>query len=553
MARFRDVSVAHPPLAVTFFDEAPRREDVPARLASPFHPGPPAPLARKAAEALQQRLKQGPWDALWQPGGGKMFGVLVVAEAGGRLGYLCAFSGMLDGAWNVEGFAPPLFDPVARAAFLPSGEAELAAWGQRLAEQVREAEQVRSRLAALSAEHERVLAGMGARHAANRALRHEERGPLEARLDGARLQALEQESRADTAERRALEAAHEAACEPLRAALREVEARRAEVEHLRAERSRALWWQVAHSYVIPNARGERLPLAALFAPRPPPGGAGDCAAPKLLAQAYRHHLRPLALAEFWWGMPPLDGRRQPGGYYPACESKCGAVLPYMLQGLSVDPAPRTASVIDDPRLLHEDPWLLVVDKPVGLPSLPGRHAPGRDSVLVRLLPRFPALSGPLFIHDLEPEASGLLLIARDPATQAALLRQFARREAEHRHVAWVEGHVEADAGVIELPLRGTSSAPLEDCVDRVHGKRAVTAWKALRHDEGRTRVELVSVTRHPHQLRIHAAHRLGLGAPIVGDTRFGREDTRLMLHAEALTFTHPQTGERRVFTAPAPF
>ena len=482
--------MAHPSLAVTFFDEAPRREDVPARLASPFHPGPPGPLARRAAEALQQRLKQGRWDALWQPGGGKMFGVLVVAEPGGRLGYLCAFSGMLDGAWNVEGFAPPLFDPVARAAFLPAGEAELAAWGQQHAELLREEAQVRAQIA----EHDRALAE-----------------------------------------------------------LRELEARRAEVEHLRAERSRALWWQVAHSYVIPNARGESLPLAALFAPRPPPGGAGDCAAPKLLAQAYRHHLEPVALAEFWWGAPPLDGRRQSGAYYPACESKCGTVLPYMLQGLSVDPAPRTATVIEDPRLLHEDPWLLVVDKPVGLPSLPGRHAQGRDSVLVRLLPRFPALSAPLFIQDLEAEASGLLLMARDPATQAALLRQFARREAEHRQVAWVEGHVKGDAGVIELPLRGTSSAPLEDCVDRTHGKRAVTAWKALRHDGARTRVELIPVTRHPHQLRIHAAHRLGLGTPIFGDPRFGREDTRLMLHAEGLSFTHPHTGERLSFTSPAPF
>ena len=498
MARFDDVSVAHPSLAVTFFDEAPRREGMPSRLASPFHPGPPHPLARKAAEALQERLKQGQWDALWQPGGGKMFGVLVVAEPGGRLGYLCAFSGMLDGAWNVEGFAPPLFDPVARDAFLPAGEAELAAWGQQHAEWVRKAEQVRTQLAALSAEPERALAGP-------------------------------------------------------RAALREFEARRAEVEHLRAERSRALWWQVAHSYVIPNARGESQPLAALFAPRPPPGGAGDCAAPKLLAQAFRHHLEPLALAEFWWGAQPLDGRRQAGAYYPACESKCGTVLPYMLQGLSVDPAPRRASAIDDPRLLHEDPWLLVVDKPVGLPSLPGRHAPGRDSVLVRLLPRFPALSGPLFIQDLEPESSGLLVIARDTATQAALLRQFARREAEHRHVAWVEGRVEADAGLLELPLRGTSTAPLEACVDSVHGKRAMTAWKALRHDGRRTRVELVPVTRHPHQLRIHAAHRLGLAAPIVGDARFGTEDSRLMLHAEALAFTHPHTGERLSFTSPAPF
>ncbi|MCY1042257.1 RluA family pseudouridine synthase [Corallococcus sp. bb12-1] len=461
---------------VTYFYGPPLPGDVPVRLPSPFVPGPPGPLARRAAEALQARLRRERWEALEQPGGGKMFGVLVVAEPGGRVGFLCAFSGMLGGAWNVEGFVPPLFDPVARDAFWPAGEAELAALGRRHAALLRAVEVEPARVAEL-----------------------------------------------------------------------------AEVGHLRAERSRDLWRRMALTYVIPNARGEDQPLGALFAPRPPPGGAGDCAAPKLLAYAFRQRLTPLALAEFWWGAPPLDGRRESGVYYPACDNKCGIVLPYMLQGLSVDPAPRTATVMEDPRVLHEDPWLLVVDKPVGLPTVPERHAPARDSVLVRLQPRFPALGGSDFLHDLERAASGLLVIARDATTRATLLRQFALREAEHRQVAWVDGPVAGESGLIELPLRGTSHAPLEDCVDRVHGKRAVSAWKVLERGEGRTRVEWVLVTRHPFQVRIHAAHRLGLGAPLVGDARFGREDTRLMLHAEALAFTHPHTGERLEFTAPAPF
>ncbi|RKH11507.1 RluA family pseudouridine synthase [Corallococcus sp. CA047B] len=463
---------------MTFFDGPPSAGDVPPRLASPFAPGPPGPLARKAAEALQQRLRRERWEALEQPGGGKMFGVLVVAEPGGRVGFLSAFSGMLGGAWNVEGFVPPLFDPVAREAFWPAGEAELAALGQRHATLLRDAQ----------AE------------------------PTEGRL----------------------------------AAL-------AEVEHQRAERSRALWRQMALSYVIPNARGESQTVAVLFAPRPPPGGAGDCAAPKLLAHAFRHHLKPLALAEFWWGAPPLDGRRESGAYYPACDSKCGVVLPYMMQGMAVEPAPRMAAIIEDPRILHEDPWLLVVDKPVGLPTVPERHAPARDSVLVRLQPRFPTLSGADVLQDLERKVSGLLVMARDEVTRAALLRQFARREAEHRQVSWVEGAVMGESGLIELPLRGTSHAPLEDCVDRVHGKRAVSAWKVLERGDGRTRVAWVPVTRHPFQTRIHAAHRLGLGTPIVGDARFGREDTRLMLHSEALVFMHPHTGQRLDFTVPAFF
>ncbi|RKG72464.1 RluA family pseudouridine synthase [Corallococcus terminator] len=470
------MSDAWPSQLVTYFYEPPLPGDVPARLPSPFAPGPPAPLARKAAEVLQERLRRERWEALEQPGGGKMLGVLVVAEPGGRVGFLRAFSGMLGGAWNVEGFVPPLFDPVARDAFWPAGEAELAVLGRR---------------------HAALL--------------------------------------------------HAAASDPTR------EAELAEVAHSRAERSRDLWRRMALSYVIPNARGESQPLGALFAPRPPPGGAGDCAAPKLLAYAFRHQLTPLALAEFWWGAPPLDGRRESGAYYPACDNKCGIVLPYMLQGLSADPAPRPVHFIEEPRILHEDPWLLVVDKPVGLPTVPERHSPARDSVLVRLQSRFPTLSGADFLHDLEPEVSGLLVVSRDAATRATLLRQFARREAELRQVSWVEGRVPGESGLIEQPLRGPSHAPPEDCVDRVHGKRAVTAWKVLARGEDRTRVEWVAVTRHPFQVRIHAAHRLGLGAPIVGDERFGREDTRLMLHAAALAFTHPHTGARLDFSAPAPF
>ncbi|NRD58867.1 RluA family pseudouridine synthase [Corallococcus exiguus] len=460
---------------------------LPTRLANPFHPASPGPWGLRAAEMLQQRLRQEPayTEALWRPSGGKMFGVLVVAAPDGRVGFLSAFSGMPKGAWNVEGFVPPLFDPVARDAFWPEGEADLAALGHQHAALSREAEMLRAQGDAPS--------------------------------------------------------------------LRDVEALLAEVEHVRAERSRALWRQVTQGYVIPNARGETQTLASLFAPKPPPGGAGDCAAPKLLAYAFRNGLTPVDLAEFWWGAPPLDGRRESGAYYPACDNKCGTVLPFMLQGLDVELPPPTAPAVPEPPVLHEDPWLLVVDKPEGLPTLPGRHAPTRDSVLVRLQPRFPELTSASFLHELDPESSGLLVIARDAETRASLQRQFSQREAEHRHVAWVDGRVEGDSGLIDLPLRPVAHASLEDCVDARHGKRTRSAWKVLQREAARTRVEFVPTTHPAHTLRIHAAHRLGLGLPIAGDARFGREDARLMLHADALTFVHPRTGERLSFTSPAPF
>jgi tRNA pseudouridine32 synthase/23S rRNA pseudouridine746 synthase len=554
---------------VKYLDPQPASAEVPVRLTSPFAHDPPHPQARRAAEELQLHLRRGDLPggidlaSLEGPGRGKMFGVLVVAAPDGRIGYLRGFSGMLGDRWHIEGFAPPLFDPIARDAFWPAGEAELRALDERHAELVEGAEPValRARLAELTARHADAAAGMRARHEANRRRRHDARRRLADSALGdderrAALHALGQESRADDAERRRLDAAHHQERELLASALRALDARRAELEHLRAERSRQLWQQMAYTYVIPNARGEERPLGTLFAPEPPPGGAGDCAAPKLFAHAYRHRLRPLALAEFWWGAPPLTGDRQAGAYYPACRSKCGEVLPYMLEGLPVDPAPVLGAAPiqeDEPRLLYEDPWLLVVDKPCGLLSVPGRHDPLRDSVLVRLRRRSPDAPELLLVHPLEPETSGLLLAAKDEETHAALQRQFARREADKRYVAWLDGRVTGDQGVVELPLRADPEHRPRHTVDPLHGKRAITEWRVTQRTPARTRVSLFPRTGRTHQLRVHAAHPLGLGAPIVGDRLYGGGDTRLMLHAEALTFIHPRTGERVDLECRAPF
>ncbi len=539
------------------------------RLTDPFVEGPPHPLARRAAEELQRFLRHGgpasglDVGALDAPGQGKMFGVLVVAAPDGRIGYLRGFSGMLDGRWLVDGFAPPLFDPVTRDAFLPAGEAELRALGERHAELAEGAEPValRASLAELTARQGAAITGMRERHDMNRGLRHDARQRLASGevSDDERRTALltfEQESRADAAERRRLEVAHQQERETLASALRALDTQRAGIEHQRAERSRQLWRQIAESYVIPNARGESLPLGALFAPEPPPGGAGDCAAPKLLAQAYRHGLRPLALAEFWWGAPLLAGGRNAGAYYPACRGKCGAVLPYMLEGLSVGLEPLLGAVpgpVEQPRILYEDTWLLVVDKPHGLLSSPGRHEPSRDSVLVRLRRRDPDASGLLVVHALEPETSGLLLLAKDPETHATLQRQFGRREADRRFVAWLEGQVAGDQGVIELPLRTDREDRRRQLVDPVHGKRAITEWRVTQRSGTRTRVSLWPRTWLTHQLRVHAAHPLGLGAPITGDRLYGGDDTRLLLHAEALSFVHPHTGARVELECRVPF
>ncbi len=546
---------------------APVAAELPARFPSPFEPGPPHPLARRAADELIARLRRGEVAgevALHAAGAGKMFGVLVVADGAGQVGYLCGFSGMLDGRWHVDGFVPPLFDALARDQVWPDGEASLRVLDEALAELTdgAEARHMRDQHAAIILRHARERDAMIAVHHARKNARHAARAALTAG-DHAALHDLAQASRADTAERRRLDAAHEAELRPPAAAVAALDARTATLTDLRTARSRALWDLLLAGYVVTSARGQRRSLVELFAPVAPPGGAGDCAAPKLLGHALGRGLRPLALAEFWWGAPPVTGGRHHGAFYPACRGKCGPILPHQLDGLDAAAPPvfGNAPIADDePRTIFEDDWLLVVAKPCGLLSVPGRSGLLRDSVQTRLRQRLPAATGPLVVHRLDLDTSGLLLAAKDLATHAALQRQFARRELHKRYIAWLAGAVAGDRGTIELALRPDLDDRPRQLHDPVHGKAARTDWQVLARTTGptgdRTRVAFTPHTGRTHQLRLHAAHAAGLAAPIVGDRLYGTDaarEPRLLLHAEALTFVHPRTGAAITLELPAPF
>jgi tRNA pseudouridine32 synthase/23S rRNA pseudouridine746 synthase len=208
-------------------------------------------------------------------------------------------------------------------------------------------------------------------------------------------------------------------------------------------------------------------------------------------------------------------------------------------------------------VVYEDTWVVVVDKPCGLLSVPGRSGLLGDAVSTRVRRRDPGATGPLVVHRLDLDTSGLLLVARDPDTHAALQRQFARREIEKRYIAWLDGTVLADAGAVDLALRVDLDDRPRQIHDPVHGKAATTTWRVLARAGDRTRVALVPHTGRTHQLRVHAAHPLGIGAPIAGDRLYGRasvpDGTRLALHAEAITFTHPRVGGRVTVERPAPF
>jgi len=520
---------------ITYFDPPPA--GIPDVMPSPFAV-PPHPLALRAIAEL----------AVGEMREGKMFGVLVVRDGAGRIGYLRAFSGMLDGSWEREGFVGPVFDVGARDAFWPAGEAEL---GVLAAEQrVVDDDPAHAEHAAMVARHVGELAAVKARHGERKAAR------AVARASGGS-HALDQQSRADSAERKELDRAHAAELAPLAARVAELAARSKQLARRRGERSRELLIQIQDTYAFANARGEIKSLRELFAPESPPGGAGDCAAPKLLAYAYRHGLQPIALAEAWIGPPPSAGDRRDGACYPACRGKCGPILAHVLQGLAVEPAPVFGDAKgispEEPRVVFEDRWLVVVAKPIGLLSVPGRSGLLTDSVQTRLAARYGAAH---IVHRLDLDVSGLMLVAKDEATHAILQKMFARREIHKRYVAILEtalAPARGDAGTIELALRVDLDDRPRQLVDPIHGKAGVTDWKRLADSEGRTRVALFPRTGRTHQLRVHCAHPAGLATPIAGDRLYGTPGERLMLHAEHLAFAHPHSGERIALELAAPF
>lgn len=568
----------------------PQRGSLPERFPSPFAVARVHPLARRAAEELQRELAAGrplAPSTFEEPHRGKMFGVLVVEDRAGRIGYLRGFSGMLGGAWLMEGFVGPAFDLEARTSFWPTGEAELLEYDRRLAELADAAQVVTRNLEAQATVHATARAELSLRHASRRERRHAERaawaagagrgasGPSEANAD---LGSLVGESRADTAELRRLRQAQRVEREARAAPLPILEAERRALRAAQAARSNELLLRVHAGYDLRNFRGVGRPLRALFAPHAPPGGAGDCAAPKLLVEATRLDLRPVALAEFWWGAPPATGGRHHATYYPSCRGKCGPVLAHLLDGIDCDPLPvfggDQAIPADQPVALYEDRWLVVVSKPAGLLSVPGRHTALTDAVSTRLRARYPEAGGPMLVHRLDLDTSGVMLVAKDRATYVALQRQFLERSIEKRYAAWLswrpgperEGRT---CGVITLPLRTDLEDRPRQIVDMVAGKEARTEWRTDPRYADSRRVLLFPRTGRTHQLRVHAAHPLGLGAPILGDRLYGRGravpaedlqpewsppfDERLLLHAEWLAFTHPHTGRRVEVESPAPF
>ena len=207
----------------------------------------------------------------------------------------------------------------------------------------------------------------------------------------------------------------------------------------------------------------------------------------------------------------------------------------------------------DIEIVHAGPAYVVIDKPSGMLSVPGRGDDKADCAASRVREAFPGASGPLVVHRLDMETSGLMVLGLTPAAQRHLSMQFERRRVEKRYRALVSGLIDEDEGVIDLPLRADIERRPIQIVDHDLGKPARTAWRVLSRETDRTRLELTPETGRTHQLRVHMA--TGIGCPIVGDVLYGDADgaERLMLHATWLSIIDPESGRRASFESAAPF
>ncbi|MBF0282744.1 MAG: RluA family pseudouridine synthase [Zetaproteobacteria bacterium] len=531
-------------------------------MPSPFAT-PPHPLAKKAAKILQQHLDEKQRLPIDFSITGKMFGVLVVRNGQQQLGFLCAFSGMMNGVWEHAGFVPPLFDQEEQNSFLAQEKTAVATLQEEL-----KALQNSANLQQLITQHETLLQQQAealtlikARHKAAKATRHLARIELEDRYDpfGASYQQeVKKLNLASQHDKREALQATQTWREKIHAVQKEIATIEHHIEKLKQlsqKKLRALHQRVYASYRLQNNLGERKIISDFFIDALPPAGAGDCAGAKLIHYAIAHQLQPLAMAEFWWGKSPKTTVRHHSYFYPACRGKCRPILPFMLRGLEIEAEPDYQQIIadDEPKTIFEDDSFLVINKPVGLLSNPGKHI--KDSVFHRLLKRYPEHPELRLVHRLDMGTSGLLLVAKNLQINALLQRQFIQRTVEKRYEALLCKTLpeQPGQGTIDLPMRVDFYDKPRQMVCYDAGKPAQTHWEIIGYEGAFTRVNFYPHTGRTHQLRVHASHQDGLNAAIVGDSLYGLGAERMMLHAQQLCFNHPLTHQRMVFESPAPF
>ena len=517
--------------------------ELPSEFTYPFHYI-PHPLTVMAAREVQDYLASRT-DWTEELSEGKMFGVLIVQTPEGKVGYLAAFSGNLAGSNLHSFFVPPVYDLLQPDGFFRIEEANISAINKRIKEleSSRQLTEIRTALAECRARVDRTLADAKQQMKEAKIVREQRRS------EGAgeeEQKAMIRESQFQKAEYKRLEKRLK---EEMQQQAEELENQEQLIRQLKQERktrSAALQQKLFEQFRMLNAKGEVKDLCELFKDTPqgtPPAGTGECALPKMLQYAYQHRLKPLAMGEFWCGKSPKEEVRHEGHFYPSCKGKCAPILKHMLIGLQVAKNPLAENVHKDtePEIVYEDEWLLVVNKPAGMLSVPGKEA--LNSVYQFLHERYPEATGPMLVHRLDMATSGLLLAAKDKDTHQVLQALFSGRQIKKRYTAILSGTISSDEGVISLPLCPNLHDRPRQIVSFEHGKPAITRYKVLERKNGKTLIAFYPLTGRTHQLRVHAAHQQGLSCPIVGDELYGKRADRLYLHAAELSFTHPVSGK----------
>ncbi|MDC5852035.1 pseudouridine synthase [Vibrio europaeus] len=557
----------HPNQLFTRFDSDIQSYPLPEKFTFPFYYQ-PHPLCVLATQQLQRHLTaQQAWHHDFgidrnPEGTGKMFGVLLVQSPEGEIGYFSAFSGKIADQNLLPSFVPPVFDMLAEESFFRSDLAEITQLNQAVKTEQSNPELLQLKEALSQLEQGYAEAEQEQRDAIikGRAKRKEQRKQGEANLDSSQLDALlvelSKESVAEKNVLKYLKLEWEEKIADVSSKLNELTTSLNALKEKRKSLSNALQNKLFEQYRFLNIRAEERSLKSIFAPTAspvPPAGAGECAAPKLLHYAFKHGFNPLALAEFWWGVSPKSEIRQHTKFYPSCNSKCQPILGHMLEGMLVDDNPLEENWAKDKELeiLFEDDAMVIVNKPSGLLSVPGKTI--TDSAYTRLQERYPDVEGPFVIHRLDMATSGLLVFALTKRANKSLQKQFISRSVQKRYVALLEGTVSESSGEINLPMRGDPVDRPRQLVCFEHGKPAQTYWEEISTVNGRSKLYMYPKTGRTHQLRVHCAHHLGLNLPMVGDTLYGEKADRLHLHAERLELEHPYSKQPMTFEAPESF
>lgn len=541
---------------------------LPDKFTYPFYYEPHT-LCLIASEELQLHLlEQNQWKhnfGLNDEGGeeiGKMFGVLLVKNKLGEIGYLRAFSGKMAGVNHLPGFVPPVFDMLTEDSFFLKGKSTL----NKLSETIDQLK-ANPRVSSLKLKLNSIKEKADKAESEKRAFIIEQRKVRKQLRIKAKLEMNDREyvsykeilAKQSVAQRYELRDLLKQWSKKIAVFQLELECLTSEIDNLIKKRkaiSASLQNQLFEKYNFLNFLGKEKNLNVLFSNTSlgkPPAAAGECTAPKLLQYAYKQNYIPLAIAEFWWGVAPNSAVRKHKNYYPACQGKCKPILGHMLQGLVVDENPLSVdrSSSKNIEVVHQDEDIAVIVKPEEFLSVPGKSV--KDSVYKRVKKLFPNATGPLIVHRLDMSTSGVMLIALNEKSNKLLQKQFINRTVKKRYTALLDGILPKDKGIIELPLRVDLDDRPRQLVCFKHGKQAKTIWEVIERKDNKTKIYFYPITGRTHQLRVHAAHKLGLNLPIIGDDMYGAKAERLYLHAEYIEFIHPSTNRKMSFKQPATF